>query len=71
MEKVISEKTLIPISLVMTIVTGVSWATNIYSKTVDHQDAIEELEKNQDKLTNIMISIDKRLSRIEWKLGIK
>lgn len=59
----IDEKTKIPISLLVTIVTlafgvGIAWAQ------------ISELRSKQETYMDIEQKIDRRLSRIEGKLGV-
>lgn len=67
----INEKTLIPISLAITLMGGVVWVTNIYSKTIENSERISRLEVEQDTFMGLLRSVDQRLSRIEGKLGIK
>ena len=57
----ITESTLIPLSLAITMAGGIFWLTTIYSKT-------EAIASAMDKYTTALISIDQRLSRIEGRL---
>lgn len=76
MEKVakITETTLLPISLVLTIIGGVFWLTMIYSQT---EANAKEISKIKDDGREIISKIDEkqtlmldRLSRIEGRLEI-
>lgn len=62
----INEKTLIPLSLMITIIGGVYWLSNLNFKANASEKEIEKLNK---KITVIQ-SIDTRLSRIEGALNI-
>ena len=45
----ITENTLIPISLVITLVGFVFWLTNIYAQTASNSETIKKIETKQDK----------------------
>lgn len=68
----ITEGTLIPISLVITIIGGVIWLSVIFYKTDANADAIAELKGKQslleDKIYLHNQDVIQRLSRIEAKL---
>lgn len=67
--KAITEKTLIPLSLVMTLIGGVFWLTSIYFEAKAANSSITEIKQKQDSYTETLNSIDKRLSRIEGFLS--
>ncbi len=60
----LTEKTLVPVSLVIVLLGGMAWLTNVYS-------VASEAAKNADAALKAAQSIDRRLSRIEGKLGIE
>lgn len=66
----VSEKTLLPLSLVIGIMGGSSWLTTIYVQNKAHAGMIEEIKVRQDAYTQTLQKIDARLSRIEGKLGL-
>ncbi len=57
----ITENTLVPLSLVITLAGGIFWLTVIYSKT-------EANAALGDRMSTALESIDQRLSRIEGRL---
>jgi uncharacterized protein YdgA (DUF945 family) len=72
----ITEKTLIPISLVGVVAGGIAWCTKINIAVTDAQAAIIEQKKTDAeyhaRVCELLQSIDRRLSRVEGsrrKLG--
>lgn len=70
MSSKITEKTLIPLSLVITLSGGIYWFTATYFQSVANAKDIAELKSDNRGVTEIMRSVDTRLSRIEGKLGV-
>ena len=77
--RVISESTLIPVSMVVVIVGGIYWLTTIYNQGVANASSLIDLQTARataraeylntiDKMNSTLTSIDQRLSRIEGKL---
>jgi hypothetical protein len=62
----ISEKTLLPISLVITIIGGVIWLSVMYQKVEAHQISLQQVEIKQDTFEADVID---RLARIETLLN--
>lgn len=69
--KLISESTLIPISLVITLGGGLMWLTTIYNLTSANEKAIQRVETKQDIYNDNLAIIRDKLSTIEGRLGIK
>ena len=61
----ITENTLIPISLVITIGIGIFYATVIYAKTEKPEKRIDKVELKIESQTEILLDIRDRLVRIE------
>lgn len=68
--KSIDEKTLIPLGLVISIIGAILWLSSIYFETKSAADEIKSLKEENRELYRVFNTIDKRLSRIEGKLGI-
>ena len=70
----ITELTLLPISLVIVIIGGVVWLTQIYALANSNKTSVVEIKDRQEsvynRLDSNLNSIDRRLSRIEGKLNI-
>lgn len=65
MENKITERTLIPISLMITIASVIIWATMIYSR-VDAQERLSQKnEQRIDSMTMILVDIRDRIIRLE------
>lgn len=64
----ISEKTLIPLSLVLILSGGIFWLSSMDARTSSNAAAIERAEKKEDSLSDKMQEVSNRLSRIEGKL---
>lgn len=69
--KTITETTLIPISLVITLVGGIVWLSTLYARTEETAKAIIRVEANQQGYNENLREIISRLSRIEGALGEK
>lgn len=69
--KEITEKTLIPISLMITIVLVAIWVSEVKSSADSSKADIQELKLEQRDRNKTLRSIDERLSRIEGRLGVK
>ena len=65
----ITEKTLIPLSLVISIVGGVFWLTTMWADTQANALTIEKIEFKQEKFSRAVVDklddIKDRLARIE------
>lgn len=59
----ISEKTVVPISLVLVLMGAVFWLSQIHSR-------MDEIEQIENEYNGTIKHIDQRLSRIEGKLGV-
>lgn len=68
--KSISENTLLPISLVITLGGGIMWLTTIYNLTSANEKAIERVENKQNIYNDNLAIIRDKLSNIEGRLGI-
>lgn len=68
--KKISEGTLVPLSLVLTIAGGAFWISSVYSMAATNSKEIQMLRDKQDQYYEEIQKVDERLSRIEGKLGI-
>lgn len=71
MGEVLSEKTLIPISLVIVLVGGVFWLTTIYWRGISTAEAVLRVESKQDLYLKEVQEINARLTTIEATLGVK
>lgn len=73
--KALTEKTYFSLGLVLVLIGVVVWAVRLEAKVVSHSDLddrrVEKLEKELSDVQRLFYSIDKRLSRIEDKLGVK
>lgn len=71
--KVISEQTLIPISLVVTIIGGVVWLTTLWFRSEAHAEIISELKAEQRAISQeVRVNnqeVMKKLIELEIKLG--
>lgn len=66
--KAITDKTLIPISMVLTIIGGVAWLTTLYNETKAHGTQINDLWKEQEQVSQKIDRVLEKLNRIEGKL---
>lgn len=69
LKQMISENTPISIGLLMTIIGGIFWLTNLYAQTISNSNALHRIENNQDRYTQNLEQINMRLSHIEGALG--
>ena len=67
----ITQKTLISIPLLISIVLGIVWITDIAAQAKINKSKISRQVKTVDKIYSKLEDIDKRLSRIEGKLESK
>lgn len=71
--KVISENTLIPISLVITILGGVVWLTTLWFRSEAHAEMIAEIRAEQKSLAQEVREnnreVMRKLIELELKLG--
>ena len=67
MKNLISESTLMPISLIIVVIGGVFWLGELDAET--RANAVE-INKLQEQYNRILTSIDQRLSFIEGKLSV-
>jgi hypothetical protein len=69
---VITEKTLLPVSLVIVIIGGVFWLTTLHSKVNANEKELDEINGiEQGTLRSQIIEANKALARIEGHLGTK
>jgi len=68
---IISERTLMPISLVLIFLGGVAWLTSIAADVKFTSNTIEKVEIKQERYNATLSEINSRLSRIEGKLENK
>lgn len=71
MEKFISPSSAISISLAISLIGGASWLTTIYSEGKENAKKINLVAEKQEKTEEILNRIDRRLSRIEGRLGVR
>lgn len=67
----LTERTLIPLSLIVTLAPAVYWLTTIYSTGAANAAAIMDVKEQRKEDSRILRQINERLSRIEGKLGIR
>lgn len=61
----ITEDTLIPVSLVITIVGGVFWLSALWHKADANAEAIQEIKAERKEFIELVTNVDKRLSFME------
>ena len=70
-----AEKPMLSVGLVVILLGGAAWLTELYFKTDANAEAINEMritvETKQNRAEDFMRSIDSRLSRIEGALDIE
>ena len=66
--KAITEATLMPISLVLVLIGGVSWLSTLHAKTESVGFKVEKVEVMQDEYNRNLKEILVKLSRIEGRL---
>jgi hypothetical protein len=71
LRQVISEHSYISVSLLISIIGAVVWATTLFAETKNNSQAINRIELSQEKYTDHLNQINTRLSRIEGKLDKK
>ena len=69
--KSITESTLLPISMVITLSGGIAWLTTIYNITVTNEKAIERVESKQDRYNENLAIILNKLANIEGRLNLE
>lgn len=69
--KKISEKTLVPISMVITLFGGVAWLTNLYAENKSHGSEIREIKQMQTRYDEKLDRVIEKLNRIEGYLRRK
>lgn len=68
---VLNEKTLIPLSLVVTFMGAIIWLTTVFAQVRTNGEKLREVKDNQRVYIDTVQQIDRRLSNIEGRLGIK
>jgi hypothetical protein len=63
----ITDKTLIPLSLVITVLGGVVWLSMMFSKVEAQEKKIDKQDGKIESQTAILIDIRERVIRIEEK----
>lgn len=67
--KALTESTFVPLGIaIIAIGGGAIWLTNVYAQVKESNVAIERLGQKQEEYNKLVIEINGRLSRIEWKL---
>ena len=71
---IIDSKTLVPLGLVgscvVILVGAILWLANVSSAATVNTSKLTTLEQRQEKYKDTLDRVDRRLSRIEGKLGI-
>lgn len=67
----ISEKTLIPLSLMLAVVSFVFWLSSISFKAEANAQSIKEIRQEQTRYMDDMAEVRESLSRIEGAMGLK
>ena len=67
MEK-ITEKTLVPLSLLGAMVGGIFWLTSMYNQTLANTESVKEIIKKQDSYSEDLHLIKMELSEIKGEL---
>ena len=72
MQKIINEKTLFPLSLVIVLVGGTGWLTSIFEMGKANANSIEELKKNDLRIEGYIVDelriINKKLDEIRNRI---
>lgn len=68
--KEITEKTLIPISFIAVAAGAIFWLTSLYSEVKANAKELAQITAQQVDYVSTVQMIDRRLSRIEGKIGI-
>lgn len=72
MKNLINEKTALPISLVISIIIGVVWLTNVANRAVANTASIEKIEKKADVINDIkedVAVIKEKITQIERSIN--
>lgn len=69
--KQLTETTLLPISLVITIIGGVFWLTSIYNTTQSNAASIASIENKQERYIETVSEIRVELGKIKGMLEKK
>lgn len=64
----ITEGTLVPISLVIVLVGGIFWLTQLYFTTQSNASTIEKMQIQSEKIDQSLSEILERLARIEERI---
>lgn len=67
-KNIITEGTLVPLSLVAIVAGGIFWLSTLYAEVKANTDGLSRIEERSDKYLTTVEDINKRLSRIEGKL---
>lgn len=67
----ISEKTTVSLSLVVVLIGGIAWLTNVAWRVSSVEAAAAGINQQQQTISKSLQRIDRRLSRIEGKLGVQ
>lgn len=68
--KQITERTAIPISLVVIVIGVAIWGVRLEGKVTAQEQNITSYERMFEKILDAQLQIDRRLARIEGKLGV-
>jgi hypothetical protein len=69
-QKVVNEKTLLPLSLVFTLVSAIAWLSGLHSDQKRAEATLARLEHELENHDHYIQAVDERLSRIEGKLTL-
>ena len=67
---ILSEETLVPISLVIVIISGVAWLSTISSDSLHNRETTSQLAQHMHDSDEILRDISSRLNRMEGKLDV-
>lgn len=65
----ITEKTLVPIGLVIILFGGVAWLTTLYVKAENTAEAVEKIQIKQDGYEKNISGVKESLARIEERVN--
>lgn len=70
-EGVFTEKTLVPVGLVITAISGIFWVSSLYYKVEATAKGLDNLYKDVATYNRAITKVDRRLYRMETVMKIK
>lgn len=67
----ITGKTMVPISLVISLIGGSGWMTKVHSTVEKNTAQISEVKEKEEETLKVLREINTRLSRIEGRLEVE